>query len=71
MAHMQIFEDESGDAVDGAYYCSDHCHRESAGKDYRGWNGCVELGYTQTCENEGCEDIVYGLDFPGDGTPDL
>jgi len=61
MAHMHMIEDDSGDVVDGEYFCSDYCHQEAVGDQYRGWNGCVELDYTQTCENIGCNNILNGI----------
>jgi len=65
MAHMHIIEDNHGDVVDAEYYCCDFCHREAAGDDYRGWNGCVEISVTQRCENEGCDNILKGIEDGG------
>ena len=62
MAHMHMIEDALGDVVDCQYFCSDFCHREAVGVDYRGWNGCNELSYSQTCEADGCNEILHGIE---------
>ena len=62
MAHIHMIEDAHGDVVDTEYFCSDYCHREAVGDQYRGWYGCVELSYTQTCENPGCNNILDGIE---------
>jgi hypothetical protein len=62
MAHLHAIEDKHGDIVDAEYFCSDFCHREAVGDDYRGWNGCVEISVTQRCENEGCGEILDGVE---------
>jgi len=43
--HQHIFENENGDAVDVAYFCTETCHRDwcyDHGIPYGGWNGCYE-----------------------------
>ena len=62
MAHMHIIEDALGDVVDCQYFCSDTCHSRTVGTAYRGWNGCIELSYSQTCEADDCNEIVHGIE---------
>ena len=62
MAHIHMIEDNHGDIVDLKYFCSDTCQQLAVGDQYKGWYGCVELNYTQTCENTGCNNILYGLE---------
>ena len=62
MAHMHLIEDSHGDVIDAEYYCSDSCHREAVGNEYRGWFGCVELSYSQICENDVCNEILHGVE---------
>tara|TARA_Y100000310_G_scaffold48876_1_gene45191 strand:- start:3641 stop:3856 length:216 start_codon:yes stop_codon:yes gene_type:complete len=66
---MHYIEDEQGDVVDILPYCSDHCHREGEGTDYKGWNGGFRLihikvifiqKYDQECAN--CGDLIPGLE---------
>ena len=48
--HYYFVEDADGDVVDLIPYCSDFCHREDQGENYRGWNGCHEgADYDQEC----------------------
>ena len=58
MAHLVFTEDESGDTVDHAVYCSDFCAQED--EDYDGWSGCHEISSHDNCA--GCEEHVCGLD---------
>ena len=60
MAHLHFIEDEHGDVVDQNVFCSDFCHREHAGENYGGWNGCAEISSTTPCEK--CGATVQGLD---------
>ena len=53
---------QNGDIIYAEYYCSDSCHREAVGNEYRGWFGCVELSYSQICENDGCNEILHGVE---------
>ena len=62
MAHMKMIEDSTGDIIDAEYFCSDFCHRESAGEAYQGWYGCVEVSTTRTCDNPGCKNIINGVE---------
>ncbi len=62
MAHIHMIEDNHGDIVDLKYFCSDICHQQAVSDQYKGWYGCVEVSYTQTCENTGCNNILYGLE---------
>jgi hypothetical protein len=59
MAHIDYIQDNNGDVVDHAVYCSDSCHREH-GKNYNGWNGCLEISVTEPCAL--CGVTVQGLD---------
>jgi hypothetical protein len=59
--HYHFIEDTEGDVVDLVAYCSDFCHREDQGDDYRGWNGCHEgSNYDEECAN--CGEILHGLE---------
>ena len=60
MAHLQLIEDESGDVVAHAVYCSDACHRDGSGKSYAGWNGCNEISTGEPCDE--CGDWVSGIE---------
>jgi len=62
MANMHTWDDKNGDIIYAEYYCSDSCHREAVGNEYRGWFGCVELSYSQICENDGCNEILHGVE---------
>jgi len=60
MSHAHYIEDGQGQLVDIANLCSDSCNREYAGEAYGGWNGCVELEYTDWCAN--CGVVLPGFD---------
>jgi hypothetical protein len=47
--HLHYIEDSSGDIVDTLEFCSDYCHRDCLGDDYKGWNGCHESEFDTSC----------------------
>jgi hypothetical protein len=47
--HLHFIKDSSGDVVDNIEFCSDSCHREWAGEDYQGWNGCYDPEFDNEC----------------------
>lgn len=54
--HFYFDEDENGDIVDCAVFCSDHCHKswcEENGHTYGGWNGAYETDQRVSCSNCG------------------
>jgi len=58
--HLHYIEDASGDLVEARELCSDACHRDYAGSDYQGWNGCHEAEHTTYCAN--CGVVIPGSD---------
>jgi hypothetical protein len=60
VAHLQFIEDAQGDVVDYVVFCSDYCSRFHVAGDYKGWNGCHEIGATEPCAE--CGGPVAGLD---------
>ena len=60
--HQFLIEDENGELIDVKDCCSDSCHKEIAGEDYMGWNGCHEVEFDTVCEN--CGEKIEG--FRGD-----
>ena len=67
MAHIRHIEDDTGDLVDLAYFCSDFCnsewHPEGIAADgvepYGGWYGLHEISCDEVCAN--CGEIVEGI----------
>jgi len=59
MAHAVETIDSNGEVVDVVFLCSDACHREYAGADYRGWYGCIELEFTDYCAQ--CGVVLPGI----------
>ncbi len=62
MAHLHEIEDKEGDVIDRKVYCSDRCNFWDNPDDYSGWNGCIEISFTQYCDREGCSNIVKGIE---------
>ena len=60
MANLHFIEEPGGDVVDQLVFCSDFCHRDHLGGDYRGWNGCHEISVSEPCVS--CGAVVEGLD---------
>ena len=58
--HLQLIEDLDGQLIDVIEFCSDYCHKEHAGSDYAGWNGCNEAEFNTACAN--CEAVIEGVE---------
>jgi hypothetical protein len=69
MAHIRHINDNTGDLVDLAYFCSDSCNRNwypsgivtKGVEPYGGWYGCQEVEYNVECA--GCGEVIKGYDF--------
>lgn len=60
MHYQLLIDNTTGDMIEAIPYCCDYCHRQGAGDDYEGWNGCQEgADYDQQCAH--CGDIILGL----------
>ena len=62
MAHLHEIEDKEGDVIDRKVYCSDRCNIWDNPDNYSGWNGCIEISFTQYCDRKGCSNIVKGIE---------
>ena len=58
--HQQLIEDTDGQLIDVIEFCSDYCHKEHAGSDYAGWNGCHEAQFDTACQN--CGATIEGVE---------
>lgn len=58
--HQHYIEDEDGQLIDVVSLCSDACHRDYAGEDCAGWNGCHEAEFTTFCAQ--CGVVIPGQD---------
>jgi len=62
MAHIHLIKDKKGEEVDRKYYCSDSCNTYDNQDNYKGWNGCNEISFTQYCDRKGCGNIIKGVE---------
>jgi hypothetical protein len=58
--HYYQFESTEGELIGLVPLCSDGCHREYAGSNYKGWDGAHETEFTAFCGY--CGVVIPGED---------
>jgi hypothetical protein len=57
--HVHRVESAAGDLIDLIELCSDSCHRDYAGSNYAGWDGCHESEFPTYCFQ--CGVVIPGV----------